>query len=113
MRHGGIFQFFIYLIVFSFLLDVYVCQGIKTLLANARKQTRRIVLWVYWVISIVLVVALLVTINGANQPPGMRPYQQWLLSIFIGLLVTKLFFALVLLVGDIYRLIAGLFNGIS
>ncbi|WP_342645536.1 metallophosphoesterase [Mucilaginibacter sp. CSA2-8R] len=43
----------------------------------------------------------------------MRPYQQWLLSIFIGLLVSKLFFALVLLAGDIYRLIAGLFNGIN
>jgi len=113
MRHGGIFQFFIYLIIFNFLLDVYVSQGIKTLLANARQQTRRIVLWIYWAISIALVIALLVTINGASKPPGMRPYQQWLLSIFIGLLVTKLFFALVLLVGDVYRLIAGLFNGIS
>ena len=113
MRHGGILQFFIYLIIFNFLLDVYVSQGIKTLLANARQQTRRIVLWIYWAISIALVIALLVTINGASKPPGMRPYQQWLLSIFIGLLVTKLFFALVLLVGDVYRLIAGLFNGIN
>ncbi len=113
MRHGGIFQFFIYLIVFNFLLDFYVSQGLKTLLTNARPQTRRIVLGVYWTLSILLVAALLVTLNSASRPPGMRPYQQWLLSIFIGLLVSKLFFALVLLLGDVYRLIAGLFNGIS
>ncbi len=113
MRHGGIFQFFIYLIVFNFLLDFYVSQGLKTLLANARPQTRRIVLGVYWALSILLVAALLFTFNGASRPPGMRPYQQWLLSIFIGLLVSKLSFALVLLLGDVYRLIAGLFNGIS
>jgi predicted MPP superfamily phosphohydrolase len=113
MRHGGIFQFFIYLIVFNFLLDFYVSQGLKTLLAKANQQTRRIVLWVYWAISILLVVALIVTITGASRPPGMRPYQQWLLSIFIGLLVSKLFFALVLLIGDVYRLVAGLSNSIS
>jgi predicted MPP superfamily phosphohydrolase len=113
MRHGGIFQFFIYLIVFNFLLDFYVSQGLKTLLAKANRQTRRIVLWLYWAISILLVVALVVTITGASRPPGMRPYQQWLLSIFIGLLVSKLFFALVLLIGDVYRLIAGLSNSIS
>lgn len=113
MRHGGIFQFFVYLIVISFLLDFYVSQGLKTLLAKANQQTRRIVLWAYWAISILLVVALVVTITGASRPPGMRPYQQWLLSIFIGLLVSKLFFALVLLIGDVYRLIAGLSNSIS
>ncbi len=113
MRHGGIFQFFIYLIVFNFLLDFYVSQGLKTLLTNTRPQTRRIILGIYWTLSILLVAALLVTLNGASRPPGMRPYQQWLLSIFIGLLVSKLFFALVLLLGDVYRMIAGLFNGIS
>jgi predicted MPP superfamily phosphohydrolase len=113
MRHGGIFQLFIYLIAFSFLLDIYLSQGLKTLLANANQKTRRLVLWIYWTISILLVVGLLIIITSASRPPGMRPYQQWLLSIFIGLLVSKLFFALVLLAGDIFRLIAGLFNGIN
>lgn len=113
MRHGGIFQFFIYLILFNFLLDIYVSQGLKTLLINASQKIRRIALWIYWLLSIMLVVALLVTISNASYVPGMRPYQQWLLSIFIGLLVSKLFFALVLLLGDTYRLIAGILNGVS
>jgi predicted MPP superfamily phosphohydrolase len=110
MRHGGIFQFALILIIISVLIDWYVFNGLKTLLSDSGIRTRRIILISYILVSAVVVVMLLLTISKASKPPGMTPYHQWVLSIFLTLLVSKVVFILVLFLGDIYRLISGLTN---
>jgi len=110
MRHGGIFNLVLILVTVSFLMDLYVHQGIRTLLADSDARVRRAVLVLYWVISIVVVVLMLINSSKASKPPGMTPYHQWVLSIFLTLLITKVVFIVVLLFGDIYRLFAGLVN---
>jgi hypothetical protein len=110
MRHGGIFQFAIILIAIGLLMDWYVYNGLKTLLADSGIKTRRIIIGIYFLVSIIVVVLLLLTISKANKPPGMTPYHQWVLSIFLTLFISKVVFILVLFFGDIYRLFAGLVN---
>ena len=109
MRHG-ILQFAIILAGISLLLDLYVHQGLRSLMPRLAKNTRRIVLACYWIISTGVTVLLMLSLKSSSKPPGMTIYHQWLLSIFITLLITKVFFVLVLFAGDIYRLVAGLIN---
>ncbi|WP_345955608.1 metallophosphoesterase [Mucilaginibacter sp. PAMB04168] len=91
-------------------MDLYVHQGLRTLLLGNSKTTRRVILWIYWVISLGIVVLFLLSLSSASKPPGMKPYHQWVLSLFLGFLVSKIVFILVLVLGDAYRLIAGLVN---
>ncbi|CAM3645792.1 metallophosphoesterase [Mucilaginibacter galii] len=109
MRHG-ILQFTLILAGISLLLDLYVHQGLRSLMPRLAKNTRRIVLASYWIISIGVTLLLMLSLKSSSKPPGMTTYHQWLLSIFITLLITKVFFVLVLFAGDIYRLVAGLIN---
>jgi uncharacterized protein len=112
MRHG-ILGFALILIAVSLLLDLYVQQGIKTLLTSASRNTRKIVIRSYWAINVLVVVLLVIGMTRSSRPPGMTPFNQWVLSIFITLLITKVIFVLVLLVGDIYRLFTGLYRAIA
>ena len=109
MRHG-ILQFALILAGISLLLDLYVHQGLRSIMPRLNKNIRRIVLACYWVISTGVTVLLMLSLKSSSKPPGMTTYHQWLLSIFITLLITKVFFVLVLFAGDIYRLVAGLIN---
>ncbi len=43
---------------------------------------------------------------------GMTPFHEWVLSLFLALLVTKLFFVLVLFLGDIGRFFYGIINNL-
>lgn len=109
MRHG-ILKFALILAGISLLLDFYVHQGLRSLMPRLNKNIRLTILALYWVISVGVTLLLLLGMNSTSKPPGMTTYHQWVLSIFITLLVSKVFFALVLFAGDIYRLIAGLIN---
>ncbi|UEG52032.1 metallophosphoesterase [Mucilaginibacter daejeonensis] len=112
MRHG-IVGLAIVLVVVSLLLDLYVQQGIRTLLSSASKGTRKVVITVYWAIQVLIVILMTVGMMRSSKPPGMTPFNQWVLSIFITLLVSKVFFVLVLFPADIYRLVVGLVNAIG
>ncbi|WP_295771455.1 metallophosphoesterase [uncultured Mucilaginibacter sp.] len=107
MRHGFL-QFSLFLATASILLDIYVYHGFKPLLKSWSKTARRTLLYIYFGINIGVAVALLLSLTNAGKPPGMTVMHQWLLSIFITLLVTKVIFALVLLFNDVYRLIVAL-----
>ena len=109
MRHGFL-QFSLILATVSILLDIYVYQGLKVFLRSASKPVKRIVTTAHFVVNIGMALALLLSLTYASNPPGMTTFHQWLLSIFITLLVTKVIFALVLLFSDIGRLISGLMN---
>jgi predicted MPP superfamily phosphohydrolase len=109
MRHG-ILKFALILAGISFLLDLYVHQGLRSLMPRLSKNIRLTILALYWVMSVGVTLLLLLGMNSTSKPPGMTTYHQWVLSIFITLLISKVFFVLVLFGGDIYRLIAGLIN---
>jgi predicted MPP superfamily phosphohydrolase len=110
MRHGGFFNFVLILICVTLLLDWYVYHGLKTLVSGHDDRIKRIVLWGYWAISVVMAILMLIGTSKASKPPGMTPYHQWVLSLFLTLFLSKVIFILVLFTGDIYRLIAGLIN---
>jgi predicted MPP superfamily phosphohydrolase len=110
--HGQFIKFALVLVTVSFLMDWYVYHGLKTLLLKRSDKTKRIILWSYLAIGVISSFLLLFNMNNSNKPPGLQPFHQWVLSIFLTLLITKVVFILVLLVGDAYRLLAGLANGL-
>jgi predicted MPP superfamily phosphohydrolase len=111
MRHG-ILQLALIMIAISLLMDFYVYQGLKALMPRLNKTIRRVVLGGYLFISVGIVILLLIGLTSSSKPPGMTTYHQWILSIFLTLLITKVFFILVLFAGDVYRLVAGLINAL-
>ncbi|MBS7563051.1 metallophosphoesterase [Mucilaginibacter sp. Bleaf8] len=94
----------------SFLLDWYVYHGLKTLVTDKSTLTKNIVLWGYLLISIIVTLLLFTVTSGSVSTRGMSPRDMWILSIFLGLLVTKVVFVQVLFIGDISRLIIGAVN---
>ncbi|MBS1529284.1 MAG: metallophosphoesterase, partial [Bacteroidetes bacterium] len=93
----------------TLLLDWYVYNGLRTFVADWRSQRRkRVVLWGYLVISIGVTLAFLTGVSSFSTANGMRPFHEWVLSFFLVFFLTKIFFSLVLLIGDIGRLFYGL-----
>jgi len=66
------------------------------------------VLWGYLIISVGITALFLMGVSSLRTATGMTPYHEWVLSFFLIGLISKIFFALVLLIGDIGRLFYGL-----
>jgi hypothetical protein len=114
MHRGGFIKVFLVLAAISLLLDWYVFNGLKTFASGWRsKRLRRLVTWGYLVISISVSVLFLVTVAGFRTAKGMTPFHEWILSLFLTLLITKIFFVLVLFLGDIGRFFYGIINNIT
>ena len=113
MHGNSLLKLFAIISIIGWLLDLYVHAGLKTWSASWPEKRRRSMLWAYWIISITTTVLLLVRIPTFRTAMGVRPFNEWVLSIFLTLFFTKLFFVIVLFAGDIARLVAGLFNKIT
>src|SRR5882672_7916130 len=86
----------------NFLLDWYVFNGLKTLVAGWKsRRRRRVVLWGYLIISIGVAVLFTVGVPSLRTARGMTPYHEWMLSLFLTFFITKLIFVVVLFLGDI------------
>jgi len=108
--HGSIFaKVFLILIAVDLLLDWYTFMGIRTL-TNTWKSAglRQVVNWGWLGVVVGITVLLVGGFDSFRHPSGMMPYREWVLSLFLALFVTKLFFAIILLLGDIGRLLYGL-----
>lgn len=104
----------IILFTLSFLLDAYTYNGLKTLTKKWRSQLRqRIVKWGYLIIALGISILLLSVLSTFKTAKGMIPFYEWVLSLFLTLLITKIFFCIILLLGDIGRTIAGGVNAIN
>jgi len=108
MHHGGFVKIFLIIAAISLLLDWYVFNGLKTFVKGGRSlRLKPVVLWGYLIVSIGITVLFVAGTGSFNNATGMTPYHEWMLSLLIAFFITKIFFSLVLLIGDIGRLFYG------
>lgn len=109
MHRGGFIRIFLIIAAVTLLLDWYVFYGLKTLVKDWKSaRLKRAVLWGYLLVSVGVTVLFVAGVTSFNTARGMTPYHEWMLSLLITFLITKLVFSIVLLVGDIGRLFYGI-----
>jgi len=107
--HGFFLKIFLVISALSLLMDWYVFNGIKTFTADWRSRRRRqIANWGYLVIAAGVTAMLLLGLGGFSTARGMMPFHEWVLSIFLTLFFTKIFFILILFLGDAGRFFYGM-----
>jgi len=109
MHQKGLMKWFLVVLVVVFLMDWYVFNGLKTLTAGWKSRRRQhMVTWGYLVVSIGITVVFTLGLGSFNTAKGMTPFHEWMLSLFLTFFITRLFFVLVLFLGDLGRLFYGL-----
>jgi predicted MPP superfamily phosphohydrolase len=108
--HGGFFfTLFLIIAAITLLLDWYVYAGLRTFTKDWQsKRMRRVMLLGYLILSVGVTVVFVVSSGSFS----MTPFHEYLLSVFITFFITKIFFVIVLSLGDLGRLLYGLVNGI-
>lgn len=105
MHKGGFLNLFLIIAGVTLLMDLYVFFGLKTFVSGWKSQRwRRVVLWGYLAVSIGVTIAFLSGLNSYRSARGMTPYHEWTLSLLLTFFLTKLFFIIILFLGDIGRL---------
>lgn len=113
MHHRGFLNIFLIIAAITLLLDWYVYNGLRTIVHDWSSQRLRYgVLWGYLIISVGITIVFLIGINSFSTAQGMTPYHEWVLSLFLTFFITKIIFAVVLLIGDIGRLLYGVGDNI-
>ncbi len=111
MHRGGFIRIFLIIAALSLLLDWYVFTGVKNFTADWNSlRLRQLVNWGYLVISVGVTVLFIAGFGSFSTAKGMTPFHEWVLSIFITFLITKIFFVLILFLGDIGRFFYGIIN---
>ena len=109
MHQKGLMKWFLVVLVVVFLMDWYVFNGLKTLTAGWKSRRRQgMVRWGYLVVSVGVTVVFTLGLGSFSTAKGMTPFHEWMLSLFITFFITRLFFVLVLFLGDLGRLFYGL-----
>jgi predicted MPP superfamily phosphohydrolase len=108
MHNSGIMRVLLLIAAVSLLLDIYAYSGVKTWVRgwkSARRQ--KIALYTYLVtfVGVTLLFLIVITIITYRY---LTRFQEWVLTLFLTFLITKLIFIIVLLVGDIIRFFWGL-----
>lgn len=113
MNRSGIFIVFFIFIVISLLLDWYVFSGLKTITNTWQNNSLRLfVNWGYFVFSFGIIALFLFAMSGFKPSKGISTFQSWILSIFLGLLITKIVIIIILFLGDVGQFIYNLINKI-
>ncbi|HXB91414.1 MAG TPA: metallophosphoesterase, partial [Puia sp.] len=113
MHKGGLTRILLYFAAVSLLLDWYVYNGLKTLSKGWRsKRLRRTVRIGYLVIALGVTLLFFIGLGSFRTAQGMTPYHEWVLSLFLAFLITKIFFALILFLGDSGRLLYGIVSAL-
>jgi len=111
MRGNGVLRILLIFLAVSLLLDFYVFNGLQTLTSGWKSaRWRQIVKWGYLIVSLGVTALFFGGISSFRTAGGMRPFHEWMLSLFLVFLITKLFFGLVLLIGDIIRFFYGIID---
>lgn len=114
MHRSGFIKFFLILATISFLLDWYTFHGLKTFTARWRSaRLRQLVPWGFLLVSVGITVVFIGGVGSFWTAKGMTPFHEWMLSLFLTFFISKLFFVLILFVGDIGRFFYGIIRGLS
>lgn len=94
-------------------MDWYVIHGLRSLTADWQSRPwRLIVLWGYAVISIGVTVVFMAGFGSYSTAKGMTPFHEWMLSLLLTFFITKLFFIIVISLGDLGRFLYGVGDNI-
>jgi len=106
MRHGG-FMWILYMVsLLSLLLDIYAYYGVKTWISGWQSVRRqKIAQRTYLILFVGVTVLFLSAITFTTH--YLTRFQEWVLTLFLTFLITKLFFIIVLLLSDIVRFFWG------
>jgi len=114
MRRSGFFRVFLIIAAISLLLDWYVFSGLKTFTADWHSQRlRQVVVYGYLLISVGVTALFILGFGAFSTAKGMMPFHEWMLSLFLTFFVTKIFFVVILFLGDLGRFFVGIYNTIS
>lgn len=114
MRSHGFLNLILIFLAVTLLLDWYVFSGLKTLTTGWRSDRWRLpVRWGYLIVSLGITVTFVAGLGSFRTAKGMMPFHEWVLSLFLTLLLTKIFFCLVLFLGDIGRFFYGLVHALT
>ena len=114
MHRGGFLTVFLIIAAITLLLDWYVFAGLKTFASGWHStRLRQVVLWGYLVVSVGVTVLFIAGFGSFSTARGMTPFHEYMLSLFITFFITKLFFIMVLSLGDLGRFIYGIAHGIG
>lgn len=114
MHNGGFIKVFIIIAAITLLMDWYVYHGLRTLTHDwPGKRWRDVVQYGYLIISVGVTVLFIGGLGALSTAQGMRPFHEYMLSLFITFFVTKLIFILVLFLGDLGRFFTGIFKHIT
>ena len=102
MHRRNFLDIFLIIAAISLLLDWYVFNGLRTLTKDWKSiKFRKLVTFGYLVISIGTSIVFLIGLSSFGTAKGMTPIHEWILSLFITFFITKVFFVLILFLGDI------------
>jgi predicted MPP superfamily phosphohydrolase len=114
MHRSGFFKIFLIISAISLLLDWYVFNGLKTFTNDWKsRRAATIITWGFLAISVGVTLSFLFALIAVSSANGMTGFHEWTFGLFLTLLVTKLIFSLVLLLGDIARGGVGIANSIN
>jgi predicted MPP superfamily phosphohydrolase len=113
MHYASLIKFFFIVAGISLLLDWYVFFGLKTLTSHWKPALLRgLVTFGYLVVCVTITIAFVSGLGAFNTAQGMRPYHELVLSLFVTFLITKLFFVIILSLGDLGRFLYGIGDGV-
>jgi len=114
MHRGGLLRVLLILAAVSLLLDWYVFNGLRTLMAGHKsRRLQQFVYGAYLATSIGVTLLFIAGVGSYNTAKGMTPFHEWMLSLFLTFLITKIFFVLVLFIGDIGRFFYGIIHRLT
>jgi predicted MPP superfamily phosphohydrolase len=109
MHRGGFLKVFLIMSAITLLMDWYVFMGLRTFTADWRSRPLRLVVtWGFLLVSVGVTALFLFGLSSLSTARGMTPFHEWMLSLFLTFLVTKLFFVIVLSLGDLGRFLYGI-----
>jgi len=109
MHNSGFLKVFLIIAAITLLMDWYVYHGLRTLVEDwPSRRFQNAVLWGYLVISVGVTVLFIGGLGSLTTAQGMRPFHEYMLSLFITFFITKLIFIIVLALGDLGRFFVGI-----